>query len=161
MRNLAPLFLIAALLAAPASHAQSVAFGGISADISAPVEVEADNLTVNQSTGQAEFSGNVSIIQGEMRLSAQRVRVNYAAGGQQRIETLEASGDVTLVNGPEAAEAQNAVYNVASGTITLTGDVLMTQGENILAGERMEVNLRDGTAAVSGRVRSVIQPGGN
>ena len=51
----------------PAS-AQSVAFGGMQADISAPVELAADNLTVNQSTGQAEFTGNVLIGQGEMKL---------------------------------------------------------------------------------------------
>lgn len=154
--------LICGLMLAPVSVlAQSVAFGGISADISAPVEVQADSLSVNQSSGQAEFSGNVVITQGEMRLSAGRVTVNYAAGGQQRIDTLEATGGVTLVNGPEAAEAQQALYRVADGTITLTGDVLMTQGDNILAGERMEVDLRSGTANVSGRVRTVIQPGGN
>ncbi|MDO5657768.1 MAG: lipopolysaccharide transport periplasmic protein LptA [Paracoccus sp. (in: a-proteobacteria)] len=156
------LTLICGLMLAPmATFAQSVAFGGISADVSAPVEVQADSLSVNQSSGQAEFSGNVVITQGEMRLSASQVRVNYAAGGQQRIDTLEATGGVTLVNGPEAAEAQQALYRVADGTITLTGDVLMTQGGNILAGERMEVDLRSGTANVSGRVRTVIQPGGN
>ena len=62
---------------------------------------------------------------------------------------------------PDAAEAQDAVYDVASGNVTLTGDVMLTQGQSVLSGEKMDVNLSTGTASVSGRVRSVLQPGGN
>ena len=43
----------------------------------------------------------------------------------------------------------------------LTGDVVLTQGGNVLTGDRMLVNLQSGTAQVQGRVRSVLQPGGN
>ena len=52
--------LAAAFGALPAA-AQTVAFGGIKADTSAPVEVTADSLRVDQSTGQATFAGNVLI----------------------------------------------------------------------------------------------------
>lgn len=154
--------LIAVLLAAavPAT-AQTVAFGGIKADTTAPVELSADNLSVNQSDGTAVFSGNVVIGQGEMRLSAAEVKVEYADGGQQRINSLHATGNVTLVNGPDAAEAAEAVYDVAGGVVTLSGDVVLTQGQNVLRSDRMQVNLADGTAQADGRVRSVLQPGGN
>ncbi|WP_134725195.1 lipopolysaccharide transport periplasmic protein LptA [Paracoccus luteus] len=151
---------VALALASPLA-AQTVAFGGSRADTSAPVEMTADTLTVDQSGGQAVFTGNVLIGQGEMRLSADKVTVTYAAGGQQKIQSLTATGGVTLVNGPDAAEAAEAVYDVATGNVTLTGDVVMTQGRNVLSGERMLVNLADGTAQVQGRVRSVLQPGGN
>ena len=147
-------------LTGPAA-AQTIAFGGTRADTSAPVEMTSDTLTVDQSSGQAVFTGNVLIGQGAMRLSADKVTVTYAAGGQQTIQSLTATGGVTLVNGPDAAEAAEAVYDVATGTVTLTGDVVMTQGQNVLSGERMQVNLSDGTAQVQGRVRSVLQPGGN
>lgn len=158
-----PRFLIlAALLALPLPvAAQTVAFGGIKADTRAPVEVTAETLKVDQSTGQANFSGNVLIGQGQMRLSADSVTVTYAQGGQQKIKTLNASGGVTLVNGPDAAEAAEAVYDVETGNIVLTGDAIVTQGQNVLAGDRIEVNLTDGTASVAGRVRTVLQPGGN
>ena len=43
----------------------------------------------------------------------------------------------------------------------LTGDVLMTQTGNVVAGEKVVVNLATGTAQASGRVRSVLQPGTN
>lgn len=158
-----PRFLIlAALLALPLPvAAQTVAFGGIKADTRAPVEVTAETLKVDQSTGQANFTGNVLIGQGQMRLSADSVTVTYAQGGQQKIKTLNASGGVTLVNGPDAAEAAEAVYDVETGYIVLTGDAIVTQGQNVLAGDRIEVNLTDGTASVAGRVRTVLQPGGN
>lgn len=158
-----PRFLIlAALLALPLPvAAQTVAFGGIKADTRAPVEVTAETLKVDQSTGQANFTGNVLIGQGQMRLSADSVTVTYAQGGQQKIKTLNASGGVTLVNGPDAAEAAEAVYDVETGNIVLTGDAIVTQGQNVLAGDRIEVNLSDGTASVAGRVRTVLQPGGN
>jgi len=152
--------IVLTLLAQPAL-AQTTAFGGMTADIKAPVEVSADALSVNQADGSATFTGNVVIAQGDMRLGADSVTVVYAEGGQQRISRLTAKGDVTLVSGGDAAEAQQADYDVTAGRVTLTGDVMLTQGENLLAGESMVVNLADGTAQVQGRVRSVIQPGGN
>ena len=84
--------------------------------------------------------------------------MQYADSDRSQIDNLEASGNVTLVNGPDAAEAQQAIYDVETGNITLIGDVLLSQGENILSGDEMTVNLADGTAQVSGRVRSVLQP---
>lgn len=147
-------------LAMPVS-AQNVAFGGIAADISAPIEVLAGALSVNQKDGSATFSGKVTIAQGEMRLQADEVIVNYVEGGQQRISSLSATGGVLLVSGKDAAEAQEAVYDVATGVINLSGDVVLTQGKNVMTGDKMQVSLGDGTAQVQGRVRTVLQPGGN
>lgn len=154
------LLSVLCLSALPAA-AQNVAFGGMRADTSAPVEVAADNLSVNQADGSAEFTGNVVIGQGDMRLAAEKVVVIYAEDGQSRIQSLRATGKVTLVSGQDAAEAAAADYDVASGRVTLTGDVVLTQGGNVLTGDRMEVDLAGGSAQVQGRVRSVLQPGRN
>lgn len=153
--------LTALILAATPAVAQNVAFGGMRADITAPVEVRADNLSVNQADGSAVLTGNVVIGQGGMRLSADRVTIIYAEGDQNRIRSLDAIGNVTLVSGPDAAEAKAATYDVAGGNVTLTGDVVLTQGQNVLTGDTMQVNLGTGQAQVQGRVRSVLQPGGN
>lgn len=160
MRRVTRLALMLTMLAAGPGLAQTVAFGGMKADTSAPVELSADNLTVNQTTGKAEFTGNVLIGQGQMKLSADRVVVQYVQGGTQKIDNLDATGNVTLVNGPDAAEARQAIYDVGSGNVTLIGDVLLTQGQNVMSGERMVVNLSDGTAQMNGRIRSVLQPAG-
>ncbi|WP_411956980.1 lipopolysaccharide transport periplasmic protein LptA [Paracoccus homiensis] len=153
-------FLIALALTAGPALAQDVSFGSIEADISAPVEVAADSLSVNQGDGSAVFTGNVVIGQGEMRLSADKVTVEYAQGGQDRIKSLHAVGNVTLVSGADAAEAAEGVYQVETGQVTLSGQVVLTQGRNVLTGDKMVVNLATGAAQVDGRVRSVLQPGG-
>lgn len=149
-------------LAAPVANAQgtNVAFGTIRQDTSAPVEASADNLSVDQSTGIATLTGNVVIGQGELRLTAPNVVVIYRSS-EVGIAKLEASGGVTLVSGPDAAEAQNADYDVDRGTIVMTGDVLVTQGQSALTADRMTVNLADGTAQMSGRVKTILQTGQN
>lgn len=151
---------LALTLCVGAAMAQNVGFGN-RADPKAPVQVTADNLSVDQKTGLATFSGKVVIGQGDMRLAADRVVVTYAQGDQRRISAMQASGNVTLVNGPDAAEAKAADYNVESGKVVLTGDVVLTQGQSILSGERVDVDIATGTANVAGRVRSVLQPGAN
>lgn len=137
-----------------------VSLGGLKQDTSAPVEVTADQLDVSQTDGTAVYSGDVVIIQGEMRLAAPRVLVVFTED-QGAIDRMEATGGVTMVSGSEAAEADRADYDVENGTIVMTGDVLLTQGDNALVSERMVVDLNTGEAKLAGRVRTVLQPGGN
>lgn len=137
-----------------------IAFGTIQQDTSAPVEVSADELSVDQKTGAAIFTGNVVIGQGAMRLSAARVLVIYRQE-TQGIERLEATGGVTLVSGPDAAESQRADYDIDNGVIVMTGDVLLAQGQSALTADRMTVRLDDGTARMQGRVKTILQTGNN
>ena len=138
----------------------NIDLGGLSADPTAPVEVSADSLTVDQDTGTAVFSGNVLIGQGDLRMSAAQVRVVYD-GDTGDIARLVASGGATFVTATEAAEAQEADYDLTSGTLTLRGEVLLTQGASALSADEMVVNLNDGTAQMTGRVRTTFQQGGN
>lgn len=137
-----------------------VAFGDTQQNSNLPVEVTSDNLNVNQDDGTAIFTGNVLIGQGEMRLSAPRVLVVYNED-QSRIRRLEATGGVTLVSGEDAAEAKQADYNMDNGVIEMQGDVLLVQGPQSLTGDRMYVDTRAGTARVSGRVKTILQPSEN
>ena len=150
--------LAACVAGSALAQGANITFGGIRADTSAPVEVEADSLNVDQASNSATFEGNVVIGQGEMRLSAGRVLVVYAED-RSRIRRLEARGGVTLVNGAEAAEAENADYDIDRGTIEMTGNVLLTQGGSALSSERMVVNLETGQAQMTGRVRTILQNG--
>ncbi len=149
--------LLAAAPAAPAL-AQGVALGGFSADPSAPVEVTAEALVVDQETGAATFSGGVVVGQGELRLSAAEVEVLYDAG-TDAIARLVARGGVTLATPTEAAEAEEADYDLAAQVLTLSGDVLLTQGGNAIAADRMVVDLAAGTARMEGGVRTVLGAG--
>ena len=151
------LLALPASLPLPALAQASVAFGTIAQDTSAPVEVTADALSVDQETGTAIFTGNVVIVQGDMRLAAPRVLVVYGEA-ESRVERLEATGGVTLVSGADAAEAERADYSVDSGVVVMTGDVLLTQGANALTANEMTVNLTTGTAQMGGRVKTILQP---
>ncbi len=140
-----------------------VAFGQRSPDSSLPVEVTADSLRVDQTDGTAIFVGNVLVGQGQMRLSANEVRVEYVmVDGQSTgdIGRVLATGNVTFVNGPEAAEGAMADYDVVKGTMLMTGDVILTQGQSILSGERLVVNVEDGTGVMEGRVKTILQNAG-
>lgn len=141
--------------AAVSAQGTQLAFGGLQTDPSLPVEVSADVLDVNQTDGTAIFSGNVVVGQGEMRLSASKVQVVYNAE-QSGIERLIATGDVVLVNGPDAAEADAADYTIDDGVIVMTGNVLLTQGPNALSSEKLTVDLTTGTARASGRVKTIL-----
>jgi lipopolysaccharide export system protein LptA len=152
--------LIALVFAVPATAQTDINLGGIDADPSAPVEVTADNLNVDQDTGSAVFSGNVVIGQGDLRLSAPSVQVTYAADSGD-ITRLQATGGVTFATATEAAEAQSADYNLASGLLTLNGNVLLTQGQSALSADSMVLDLNAGTAQMNGRVRTVFQQDGN
>lgn len=162
IQRLAAAAVCAALPLAALAQGAQVPFGAFQHDTSAPVEVTAEQLAIDQSDGTAVFTGNVVVGQGEMRLSAATVRVRYAAQNGtsgRRIERLEASGGVTLVSGAEAAEAREAVYTIDTGLIVMTGDVILTQGQNALSSERLTVNLEAGTGLLEGGVRTILQTG--
>ena len=157
--GLALSLILAAATPAPAQEAK-VAFGGLAQDTSQPVNVEADRLAVNNADGSAVFSGNVRVSQGDLRLAAAEVRVEYGTGSTT-IARLHATGGVTLANLSDAAEAKEAVYTIDAGTIVMTGDVLLTQGASTLAGQKLTLHLKDGTGVMEGRVSTTFVPGGN
>ncbi|MEO1680892.1 MAG: lipopolysaccharide transport periplasmic protein LptA [Pseudomonadota bacterium] len=138
-----------------------VNFGEGQRDPDAPVEVVADQLDFDQDGGTAVFTGNVVITQGTLRLAGDKVDVVYGAGptGENRIERVDAAGSVTMFNGDEAAEAERAIYTVVSGVVVMTGDVLLTQGTNTIAGEQLTVNVDTGQGVMEGRVRVLFNQG--
>jgi len=162
--RLAALICVGIFSAAPAlAQGTQVPFGGLQLDSAQPVEIAADSLSIDQSSGNAVFEGNVMIAQGAMRLSADKVLVEYAAGDNGApagdISRLLATGNVTLLNGPEAAEADMAEYLLPTSKVVMTGSVVLTQGANALSAERMVVDLTTGNANLEGRVRTILQSG--
>jgi lipopolysaccharide export system protein LptA len=83
------------------------------------------------------------------------------AEGDQKIERLEATGGVTLVNGEDAAEAERADYSIANNEIVMSGNVFVTQGPNALTSESMTLDLATGTARMNGRVKTILNTGQN
>jgi len=157
---LRPLVLNLALLLPGLALAQTnLSMGNITTNGDTPVEVTADSLAVDQDSGRAVFSGNVIVVHGDIRIGAGKVEVLHDAEGGA-ITRLVASDGITFATATEAAEASEADYDLATGLLILTGQVLLTQGKNALSAERMTLNLRDGSAQLDGRVRTVFVPEG-
>ena len=156
------LLIIAVLIGLPLTalaQGTSIALGTGAFDSGLPVEVSADSLSIDQASGAATFDGNVLVVQGDVRMSAGQVVVVYGtdtAGNASGIARLIASGGVTFVTATDAAEAQTAEYSIEGGTVTLTGDVLLTQGPTAISGEKLVVDLTSGSGRMEGRVRTVI-----
>lgn len=153
------LCLVVALSSPAAAQQADIRFGGLQQDTSLPVEVTSESLSVDQATGAALFTGDVLVTQGDMRLQAGTIRVEYAADGAG-ISRLIASDGVTLVSPTDAAEASEAVYTIATGLVVMTGNVLLTQGQAAISGQSLTVNLTDGTGTMTGGVKTIFVPGG-
>lgn len=157
MHKLLPLLLALSLPVAAFAQQAQIDFGGLSQDPSAPVTVDADSLSVNQTEGTATFTGNVRVAQAEMRLSAAEVQVEYGET-EGEITRLHATGGVTLANGDVAAEAREATYTIAAGTVQMDGDVLLTQGQSTISGQSLLIDLQAGTGTMQGRVQTLFRP---
>lgn len=144
----------------PAMAQVAIGFGGVAHDASQPVEVTSDSLSIDQQSGQAVFSGNVIVVQGDLRMAAGRVEVRYSdADGVRTVDQVLASGGVLVTRGEDAAEGAEAIYAVTDALLTMTGSVLVTQGPTAIAGDRLVVNMTTGNGTVDGRVRTVLDTG--
>jgi lipopolysaccharide export system protein LptA len=84
--------------------------------------------------------------------------------GAQDIRRIEARGGVTVTTKDQNASGDLGVYDLKKKTITLTGNVVVSQGKNVLRGERVVVDTVSGNAhfesgsATQNRVRALILP---
>lgn len=109
--------------------------------------------------------GRAELTQGDNRIRADRVEAAVSDGTLTRVE---ATGDVYFVTPEQTIRGDRAVYTPANDTIVLSGDVILTQGENVMTGGRLTYNTRTEAAEMdgggqNGRVQGVFYPerGGN
>jgi lipopolysaccharide export system protein LptA len=165
-----------------------------------PVQIEAATLEVRDKEKKAMFSGNVQVVQGDTTMKCQRLVVFYGQEvgiasdkqasaapvttskstpgmpqGAQNIRRIEAQGGVTVITKDQNARGDLGIYDLQGKTITLSGHVTVSQGQNVISGERVVVDTATGNARVesgsstpggitagpgqpTGRVKALIQP---
>jgi lipopolysaccharide export system protein LptA len=154
----------AVMAVAAFAQGTTVPFGSLMDESGLPVEISADTLSVDQADGSAVFEGNVLVVQGNLRLSAGKLRVEYATGDNDNgtgIARLVASGEVILIADGEKAEANEATYDLAGNRVILDGEVLLATGNSAILSEHAEIDLATGKAVLEGRVRTILQTGDN
>lgn len=152
-----------------------------------PIRIEAASLEVRDKEKIATFSGNVQVVQGDTTLKCKTLVVFYEGDsgkparsarpapavkappgmpqGAQSIRRIEARGGVTVVTKDQNASGDLGVFDMKANTITLTGNVLVSQGQNVMQGDRVVVDMTTGVSRVESgrtgqnRVRALIQPG--
>lgn len=161
--------LILALAAAPLSaHAQSSAgdlFSGLQAQSSDPIEVQSENLEVYEEGQQRVtlFSGGVTVTRGNTTMKAAEIKLYSPLESEnpEAFTRIEAAGKIWVNSGGQTVTGETAVVDMESNTITVGGGVVLTQGNNILTGTRLVVNLATGRARVEGSTRGVFSPQAN
>lgn len=124
-------------------------------DAEQPIEITADSLEVMQKEQMAIFIGNVVAVQGDMRLTAQRMEVHYRTGEQakgdaQAVSRIKVVDDVLMRTPTETARSKSGVYDVDANLLTLNGDVVLTRGENVVKGESLAYDLTTGKSRIAG-----------
>jgi lipopolysaccharide export system protein LptA len=162
-------FAALALMPAPVGAARAqdfaAAFSGFNTDSDAPIQIEADQLEVRDEEKVAIYSGKVRVRQGETLLEAPALRVFYqgeatvAGVPGSQVSRIEAGPGVMVRSGDRTASGDSAVFDMASEIITMSGNVVLTEGENVVRGERLIVNLATNQGRIEGgRVQTLITP---
>ncbi|MBU3731158.1 MAG: organic solvent tolerance protein OstA [Beijerinckiaceae bacterium] len=140
----------------------------------APISIDADKLQVYDKEQRAVYTGNVVVVQGETTMKAAHMTVFYERNNQEaqatenagggpggaQLKRVEAKGDVVITSKDQVAKGDNGVLDRENDRMILTGNVSLSQGDNITKGERLFYNLSSGIATVEGgRVRSLLIPG--
>jgi lipopolysaccharide export system protein LptA len=83
-------------------------------------------------------------------------KTSTAPSSQSSIKRLEASGGVVVTSQDQKATGDNGVFDMATNTAVLTGNVVMTQGANVVRGKELHVDLKTGLAKVSGGTNAIF-----
>ena len=170
------------------------AMQGFSQNRDQPIQIEAASLEMRDKKKEATFAGNVKVIQGDTTMTSKSLVVFYdggsapaaapaAKGGNAKaaksapmqaatpgpgvsssIRRLEAKGNVVVTQKDQVVTGETAVFDTRANMITMLGGIVLTQGKNVLRGDRLMVDMATGVSRVesdSGRVQGLfISSGG-
>jgi lipopolysaccharide export system protein LptA len=84
-------------------------------------------------------------------------------GGSSSIRRLEAKGNVVVTQKDQVVTGETAVFDTKTNLITMLGGIVLTQGKNVLRGDRLLVDMTTGVSRVesdSGKVQGLFQSSG-
>lgn len=164
----AGLMLLAVLQSGAAAQGLSGSVANLSVNSDAPIRIEADVLEIDEPQSVATFAGKVRVTQENMLLTTDRLVVKYRASGAgegAQLQTIDARGSVVMKVDDQVASGDVAHYDLVAEELTLSGKVVLSQGENVIRGEKIVVNLKTGKARMVAasqrqgeRVRGVFTP---
>lgn len=156
-------------------------------DTTAPIDVAAAQLEVDDQKKVAVYQGDVRAKQGPFSMSSRTLTATYAgstavmsaatpspsdraAGAAADLRELTASGDVMIASGSQRARGDTAIFDVPGDSLELRGNVTLIDGRQVLKGDVLYVDMKTGisrlkagakpgtTAEKNGRMRAVFFP---
>lgn len=139
-------------------------------DSSAPMDIEADHVDVFDAERRIVWTGNVHAVQGTSSIRADEIEVIYSgtgagegmSGGWGDIQRIVARQNVHYTTPTQTAVGDQGIYEIENETITLTGDVVIRQCDNVITTNRFITNLVTGDSSFGDqqqqgeRVRAVL-----
>lgn len=138
-----PAALVALLLCAPVL--------GLPEDALQPLSIDADNATYDDDpNGALELTGNVTVRQGTLHVTAERVEATKRDGKLNRVVATGAEGEparfrqqIQPDEPPAHARAQKVDYSIAEQKAKLTGDAFLSAGERTYSGGTIIWDMKD------------------
>jgi len=151
--------LFAALFAATAAIAAPAGPPLMSKkDNNAPINISSDSFQADLNGETGTWQGNVVVVQGDMKLRANSVRMTTVNG---KADKVLANGNV-VVDSPKSGTVtgDSGIYNVGPRTVAMSGNVVMKKGKDVMRGAQLTVNLVSGQAVLGGGVKGAAQGNG-
>jgi lipopolysaccharide export system protein LptA len=136
------------LLMAGSGHAALPAASGNPLGLNSrePIAVNADSFLADLNGDTGTYTGNVIVVQGSVKLHADKVKV-LAPGG--RASRMEAQGHVIVDSPSGQAIADAGIYDVPQQVLRLTGNVVLTKEQNVMRGTALEFSMATGLAKMT------------
>jgi lipopolysaccharide export system protein LptC len=153
------------------AHESKVSKTGPPAQHDAPVKITSASLEMRDKDHLATFTGDVVAVQEDSTLKCDTLVVDYedgmagpTASGEpgKQIRHLDGKGHVILTRMDQVAIGNSVSFDAKANTATLIGNVSVTEGQNVVRGDKLVVDLTTGHARVDmldntqGRVQSTF-----
>lgn len=157
---IATVVFVLAVTATPAGVAW-----GEDADRPEPIEITADQLVTDSNSHTAEFSGNVTAIQGDTKVTANRLVLHYGSAntdteeqGRTNIEKFEAFGNVRIDFDNRLAVSDQAVYTTYDRRLILTGpQSKVSSGRDEISGSEIVFDRNTDQVTITGAENSPVK----
>lgn len=101
----------------------------LSTDSNAPIDITGNAAEFQDNI--AVWTGDVRVVQEASVLTADRLEAELSDDGD--FTSIVATGQVRYSNGKEAITGQKAVFDNQARTITISEDVIVTQGKQVMS----------------------------
>jgi lipopolysaccharide export system protein LptA len=123
-------------------------------------EVEADKVDVYKNRGEAFFQGNVKAARRDMTVQSKTLRMFYDKT-TKKVVRMTAAGDVVIHWQDRVATCNQATYLINEKQMYLTGNVVMTRGEDRMVCERFYMDTVKEIQSCQGKPGKRVKVKGN